>query len=62
MQSSLGSSLPDAWIYILGLIFIFVILFLPMGLSSLFGRATSLIRRPRATAISVTPAPEGAVK
>ncbi|MRX42492.1 urea ABC transporter permease subunit UrtC [Agromyces kandeliae] len=44
-QSSLGSSWPEGWIYILGLIFIFVILFLPMGLSSLFDRAKGLIRR-----------------
>lgn len=42
-QSSLGSSWPGGWIYILGLVFIVVTLFLPMGLSSLFGRVTELI-------------------
>ena len=46
-QSSLGSSWPDGWIYILGLVFILVTLFLPMGLSSLFGRAKSLVWRSR---------------
>ncbi|WP_350350891.1 urea ABC transporter permease subunit UrtC [Microbacterium sp. A8/3-1] len=48
-QSSLGSSWPSGWIYILGLVFILVTLFLPMGLSSLTGKAKSLVRRSRAT-------------
>ena len=48
-QSSLGSSWPDGWIYILGLVFILVTLFLPMGLSSLFGRAKGLVWRSRDT-------------
>jgi urea transport system permease protein len=48
-QSSLGSSWPSGWIYILGLVFILVTLFLPMGLSSLLGRAKSLVWRSRAT-------------
>ena len=48
-QSSLGSSWPDGWIYILGLVFILVTLFLPMGLSSLFARAKGLVWRPRDT-------------
>ena len=61
-QSSLGSSWPEGWVYILGLIFIFVILFLPMGLSSLFGRPRGLIRRPSETATPVTPALEEVVK
>ncbi|QEO08905.1 urea ABC transporter permease subunit UrtC [Protaetiibacter larvae] len=37
-QSSVASSLPEAWVYILGLLFILVTLFLPKGLSSLFAR------------------------
>ena len=41
-QSSLGSSWPDGWIYILGLVFILVTLFLPMGLSSLLARVERL--------------------
>ena len=49
-QSSLGSTWPDGWIYILGLLFIVVILFLPMGLSSLFGRAKGLRVGARANA------------
>ncbi|MFY9712943.1 MAG: urea ABC transporter permease subunit UrtC [Microbacterium sp.] len=46
-QSSLGSSWPSGWVYILGLVFIVVTLFLPMGLSSLLGRAKHLLWRPR---------------
>lgn len=53
-QSSLGSSWPSGWIYILGLLFILVTLFLPMGLSSLLSRLKGLIWRPRA-------APNGAL-
>lgn len=58
-QSSLGSSWPDGWIYILGLMFILVTLFLPMGLSSLFGTAKGLVWRPRETppAALADPAP-----
>jgi urea transport system permease protein len=57
-QSSLGSTWPEGWIYILGLIFILVTLLLPMGLSSLFGRAKRSLRRPRVappTAAQPTP-------
>ncbi len=43
-QSSLASSWPEGWIYILGLVFILVTLFLPNGLSSLFGRMKTLVR------------------
>ena len=50
-QSSLGSSWPDGWVYILGLVFILVTLFLPMGLSSLFGKAKGLVWRSRATPV-----------
>jgi urea transport system permease protein len=46
-QSSLGSSWPDGWVYILGLVFILVTLFLPMGLASLFGRAKDALWRSR---------------
>ncbi|MDF2509697.1 MAG: urtC, partial [Microbacterium sp.] len=47
-QSSLASSWPEGWIYILGLVFILVTLFLPNGLSSLFGRMKTLVFRARA--------------
>ncbi|WP_374976464.1 urea ABC transporter permease subunit UrtC [Microbacterium trichothecenolyticum] len=50
-QSSLASSWPEGWIYILGLLFIVVTLFLPNGLASLFSRmwtaARSTADRPR---------------
>lgn len=42
-QSSLGSTWPEGWVYILGLLFILVTLFLPMGLSSLGGRLRGLL-------------------
>ena len=45
-QSSLGSVWPDGWTYILGLLFIVVILFLPKGLSSLPSRFTAKRRSP----------------
>jgi len=51
-QSSLGSSWPSGWIYILGLVFILVTLFLPLGLSSLVGRAKDAVWRPRATPLA----------
>jgi urea transport system permease protein len=44
-QSSLGSTWPDGWTYILGLLFIVVILFLPNGLSSLTARFKVRTRR-----------------
>jgi urea transport system permease protein len=44
-QSSLGSTWPDGWTYILGLLFIVVILFLPNGLSSLPARFSVRARR-----------------
>jgi urea transport system permease protein len=59
-QSSLGSSWPSGWIYVLGLLFILVTLFLPMGLSSLFGRLKSLVWRspdaPASAASATAPA------
>lgn len=59
-QSSLGSTWPGGWIYVLGLVFILVTLFLPMGLSSLFSRLVDLIRRPRGDSIATTPTPDEA--
>ena len=58
-QSSLGSSWPGGWIYILGLVFILVTLFVPMGLSSLFSKVRGMVWRPRGTpnAISTTETP-----
>lgn len=55
-QSSLGSSWPSGWVYILGLVFILVTLFLPMGLSSLLGRAKHLLWRPRTAPPASVPA------
>jgi urea transport system permease protein len=43
-QSSLASSWPEGWIYILGLLFIVVTLFLPNGLSSLYSRVKTMVR------------------
>lgn len=43
-QSSLASSWPEGWIYILGLLFILVTLLLPNGLASLFSRMTAAVR------------------
>ncbi|PZU40554.1 MAG: urea ABC transporter permease subunit UrtC [Microbacterium sp.] len=65
-QSSLGSTWPSGWIYVLGLIFILVTLFLPMGLSSLVGRAKDALWRsrskPPASTDTATPALEEAKK
>lgn len=46
-QSSLGSAWPDGWIYILGLLFILVTLFLPKGLSGVFSKVKDLVSRAR---------------
>lgn len=43
-QSSLASSWPEGWVYILGLLFIVVTLFLPNGLASVFTRAKTIVR------------------
>jgi urea transport system permease protein len=55
-QSSLGSAWPDGWTYIIGLLFIVVILFLPKGLSSLPARLTAARRRPGERPAAVTAA------
>ena len=55
-QSSLASSWPEGWIYILGLLFIVVTLFLPNGLASLIGRMWTA---PRSTAGRRTKADRG---
>ncbi|GLI26304.1 urea ABC transporter permease subunit UrtC [Agromyces rhizosphaerae] len=61
-QSSLASSWPEGWIYILGLLFVVVTLFLPNGLASLYTRAKGLIagRRDNGAAPPEPPAPTGA--
>lgn len=46
-QSTLASSWPGGWTYILGLLFIVVTLFLPLGFSSLIGRLRGVLWRPR---------------
>ena len=45
-QSSLGSAWPDGWTYILGLLFVVVILFFPKGLSSVLAKFTAARRSP----------------
>jgi len=55
-QSSLASSWPGGWTYILGLLFIAVTLFLPKGLSSLFGKVKGLVQGSRVASIATAPA------
>jgi urea transport system permease protein len=55
-QSSLGSVWPDGWTYILGLLFIVVILFFPKGLSSVLARFTAARRSPAEQPPAVAPA------
>jgi urea transport system permease protein len=68
-QSSLASSWPSGWIYILGLLFIVVTLFLPMGLSSVLTKVKGLVWRSAgasaaiaATAPPAATAPEEVTK
>jgi urea transport system permease protein len=53
-QSTLASSWPSGWIYILGLLFVVVTLFLPMGLSSLLSRLRGLFSRSRGAPMVAT--------
>jgi urea transport system permease protein len=48
-QSSVASSWPDGWVYLLGATFILVTLFLPNGLASLVATAWSRLRRREST-------------
>jgi urea transport system permease protein len=48
-QSTLASTWPGGWVYILGLVFILVTLFLPKGLASLVSRIRGMARRSRGT-------------
>ena len=57
-QSSLGSAWPDGWTYLLGLLFVVVILFLPKGLSSLPARFTAVRRSPGERPAAATVAAE----
>jgi len=58
-QSSLGSVWPDGWTYILGLLFVVVILFFPKGLSSVLARFTAARRSPgQQPSAAATAAPE----
>ncbi|ALJ21563.1 urea ABC transporter permease subunit UrtC [Microbacterium sp. No. 7] len=52
-QSTLASSWPGGWTYILGLLFIVVILFFPQGLASLVARVRGLLGRPAGSAEGV---------
>jgi urea transport system permease protein len=61
-QSSLASSWPGGWIYVLGLLFILVTLFLPKGLASLFGRVKDVVWRPRSVAAPAAIAPAAAAE
>ncbi|MEV8358574.1 urea ABC transporter permease subunit UrtC [Microbacterium sp. NPDC076895] len=54
-QSSLASSWPDGWVYLLGLLFVVVTLFLPNGLASLVGRVKDLLARDRTSAPAPLP-------
>jgi len=47
-QSTLASSWPSGWIYVLGLVFILVTLFLPKGLASLVTRVKDILPTSRA--------------
>lgn len=44
-QSTISSSWPSGWVYVLGLLFILVTLFLPKGLSSIVARVRGLLPR-----------------
>jgi len=58
-QSSLGSVWPDGWTYLLGLLFVVVILFFPKGLSSVLARFTATRRSPGEQPLAAaTAAPE----
>jgi urea transport system permease protein len=46
-QSSLASTWPGGWTYILGILFIVVTLFLPKGLSSLFSSLKGVVQQSR---------------
>lgn len=60
-QSSLASTWPDGWVYLLGLLFILVTLFLPNGLASLVGRIAERMPRRRRAAESEQTATSGGV-
>lgn len=49
-QSSLASGWPEGWVYLLGLVFILVTLFLPGGLASLVSTGVASLRRRRVPA------------
>ena len=57
-QSSLGSTWPEGWTYILGLLFIVVILVLPKGLSSLPARFAAARRRTGEQPVAAPAVPE----
>ncbi len=57
-QSSLGSTWPEGWTYILGLLFIVVILVLPKGLSSLPARLAAARRRTGDQPVAAPAVPE----
>lgn len=61
-QSSLGSSWPGGWVYVLGLLFIVVTLFLPKGLSSVFARVWATVRRREPAEALAAPASDGVTK
>lgn len=61
-QSSLGSTWPGGWVYVLGLLFIVVTLFLPKGLSSLFARLWAAIRHRQPTEPLALPSSDGGTK
>jgi urea transport system permease protein len=46
----ISSEFPDAWLYVMGFLFIVVVVATPRGLAGIFESATARLRRPRPAA------------
>jgi len=57
-QSTLSERFPTQWTYFQGALFILVLLFLPLGIASLWPKLKSLVARPSADAIVPSADPE----
>ena len=57
-QSTLSERFPTQWTYFQGALFIVVLLFLPLGIASLWPKLKSLVARPSADAIVPSADPE----
>ncbi|MNG37973.1 hypothetical protein D3C84_1254990 [compost metagenome] len=44
-KSEISAQYPDAWLFVMGALFVVVVVFLPNGVAGLFGRLTSIKRR-----------------